>query len=156
MQDVLSGAVELVLSLKGSSIPDDMADALVSRLDLRSVFLTATESPQHMKEPSKAKAPWDQALQILPRLSSTHSLASAVDDAFSMKLQRKLASTVPPRPIVQLNFDDAFSHLSRLFRDGSEVIGVLEYTDSQCLQVRSESSPLPKARHACTPAIPAC
>ncbi|QPH06146.1 hypothetical protein C2857_004411 [Epichloe festucae Fl1] len=139
VQDVLSRAVELVLSLKGSSIPDDMADALVSRLDLRSVFLTATKSPQHMKEPSKAKAPWDEALQILPRLSSTHSLASAVDDAFSMKLQRKLASTVPPRPIVQLNFDDAFGHLSRLFRDGSEVIGVLEYTDSQCLQTFVQS-----------------
>ncbi|GAB0135995.1 hypothetical protein EsDP_00004314 [Epichloe bromicola] len=139
VQDVLSRAVELVLSLKGSSIPDDMADALVSRLDLRSVFLTATESPQHMKEPSKAKAPWDKALQILPRLGSTHSLASAVDDAFSMKLQRKLASTVPPRPIVQLNFDDAFGHLSRLFKDGSEVIGVLEYTDSQCLQTFVQS-----------------
>ncbi|KAG5993260.1 hypothetical protein E4U43_003559 [Claviceps pusilla] len=134
VQDVLSDAVELVLSLKGSSIPDDVADALVSRLDLRSVFLTATASPQSMKEPSIAKAPWDKALQILPRISTTHSLGTPVDDAFSMKLQRKLASTMPPRPIVQLEFDDAFGHLSRLFSDGSEVIGVLDYTDSQCLQ----------------------
>ncbi|KAG5932158.1 hypothetical protein E4U53_001457 [Claviceps sorghi] len=134
VQDVLGDAVDLVLSLKGASLPDDVADALVSRLNLRSVFLTATESPQYMKEPSKAKAPWDEALQILPRIDTTHSLGSAVDDAFSMKLQRKLASTMPPRPIVQLKFDDAFGHLSRLFKDGSEVIGVLDYTDSQCLQ----------------------
>ena len=135
---MLTGAVELVLSLKGSSVPDDVADALISRLYLRSVFLTATESPQYMKEPSKAKAPWDEALRILPRIGTTHSLGTAVDDAFSMKLQRKLASTMPPRPIVQLNFDDAFDHLSRLFKDGSEVIGVLDYTDSQCLQVRGK------------------
>ncbi|PHH90179.1 hypothetical protein CDD83_4338 [Cordyceps sp. RAO-2017] len=41
---------------------------------------------------------------------------------------------MPPRPIVQLSFDDAFGHLSRLCKDGSEVVGVLDYTDSQCLQ----------------------
>ncbi|KAG6005333.1 hypothetical protein E4U21_000248 [Claviceps maximensis] len=134
VQGVLSGAVELVRSLKGSSVPDDVAEALVSRLYLRSVFLAATESPQYMKEPLKAKDPWDKALKILPRINSTHSLGIPVDDAFSMKLQRKLASTMPPRPIVQLKFDDAFGHLSRLFKDGSEVIGVLNYTDSQCLQ----------------------
>ncbi|KAG5980011.1 hypothetical protein E4U55_004484 [Claviceps digitariae] len=134
VQDVLSDAVELVLSLKGSSVPDDTADALVGRLDLRRIFLKATESPQYMKEPAKAKIPWDEALQILPRIATTHALGKAVDDAFSMKLQRKLASTMPPRPIVQLKFDDAFGHLTRLFRDGSEVISVLDYTDSQCLQ----------------------
>lgn len=44
---------------------------------------------------------------------------------------------MPPRPIVQLGFDDAFGHLTRLFADGSEVIGVLDYVDSQCLLVRA-------------------
>ncbi|KAG6021881.1 hypothetical protein E4U41_002371 [Claviceps citrina] len=134
VRHVVAAAEELVLSLKGSSMPDGVADALVSRLHLRNVFLDATESPQYMKEPSKARAPWDEALQILPRIGTTHSLGTAVDDAFSSKLQRKLASTMPPRPIVQLKFDDAFGHLSRLFKDGAEVIGVLDYTDSQCLQ----------------------
>ncbi|KAK2600103.1 N-alpha-acetyltransferase, non-catalitic subunit [Conoideocrella luteorostrata] len=134
IQDVIIHAVELVLTLKGSSISDDVAHALISRLDLRSVFLTATESPQYMKEPLKARESWDKAVKILSQIKSTNPLGTAVDDAFSNKLQRKLASTMPPRPIVQLKFDDAFGHLSRLFKDGSEVIGVLEYTDSQCLQ----------------------
>ncbi|KAG6157516.1 hypothetical protein E4U37_007270 [Claviceps purpurea] len=134
VQDVLRGAVELVLSLKGSSVPDDVADALVSRLDLRMVFLEAMESPRHMRDVSRARAPWDNGLELLSRIETTHCLATAVDDAFSMKLQRKLASTMPPRPIVRLEFQDAFGHFSRLFRDGSEVVGVLQYADSQCLQ----------------------
>lgn len=112
-----------------------MADALTVRLHLRRVFLAAAECPQHMTDPQRARAPWTEALKLLPRLSSTHRLGKPVEEAFSAKLQRKLASTMPPRPIVELCFEDAFRHLSRLFEDGLEVIGALEYTDSQCLQV---------------------
>lgn len=119
-----------------------MIDALSSRLELRHIFLDATESFMHMKDPPKARVPWEEAINLLPRICSTHSLGKAVEDAFSPKLQRKLASTVPPRAIVQLKFDDAFNHLSRLFNDGLEVIGVLKYTDSQCLQVRTLVSPI--------------
>jgi hypothetical protein len=81
--------------------------------------------------------PWKEGISILSLLKETHHLGKPVDDSFSAKLQRKLASTVPPRPIVQLSFEDAFGHLSRLFKDGLEVIGVLDYTDPQCLQVCS-------------------
>ncbi|PFH62058.1 hypothetical protein XA68_15266 [Ophiocordyceps unilateralis] len=41
---------------------------------------------------------------------------------------------MPSRPIVELGFDEAYRHLSRLFEDGCEVIGALEYTNSRCLQ----------------------
>ncbi|GAO14205.1 hypothetical protein UVI_02001620 [Ustilaginoidea virens] len=145
VQDLLTDAAELILTLKGSTVPADIADALISRLDLRSVFLAATESPQHVKEPLRAKDAWEKALQILPRIRCSHSLGRPVDDAFSPKLQRKLASTMPPRPIVKLGFDDAFGHLFRLFKDGSEVMNVLEYTDSQCLQA---SAPLSQPKEA--------
>ncbi|KAG8419051.1 N-alpha-acetyltransferase, non-catalitic subunit [Metarhizium acridum] len=133
VKDVLKAARETVESLKGS-IPDGVSEALMSRLDLRCIFLDATESPQHLKNLPKARVPWEEAIAILPQISSTHFLTKSVEDAFSTKLQRKLASTMPPRPIVQLKFDDAFNHLSRLLKDGLEVIGVLEYTNSQCLQ----------------------
>ncbi|KAK9441947.1 Mak10 subunit, NatC N(alpha)-terminal acetyltransferase [Metarhizium brunneum] len=133
VKDVLKAARETVESLKGS-IPDSVSEALTSRLDLRYIFLDATESPQYLKNLPKARLPWEEAIAILPRISSTHSLTKSVEDAFSTKLQRKLASTMPPRPIVQLKFDDAFNHLSRLLKDGLDVIGVLEYTNSQCLQ----------------------
>ncbi|KAL5083399.1 hypothetical protein Trisim1_001503 [Trichoderma cf. simile WF8] len=132
IRDVIIEAIAALKSQRGS-ISDDLVDALLLRLELRHIFLDAVECPKHMKEPDMAKKPWKEGLTILPALKKSHSLASPVDEAFSAKLQRKLASTMPPRPIVQLDFDVAFGHLKSLFEDGLELIDVLHYTDSQCL-----------------------
>lgn len=128
------------LKSQRSSISDDLVEALLLRLKLRHIFLDAVECPKHMKEPDLAKTPWREGLAILPALKKSHNLASPVDEAFSAKLQRKLASTMPPRPIVQLDFDVAFGHLKGLFEDALELINVLHYTDSQCLLVSDASS----------------
>lgn len=134
IRKAITEARELLTSLQGA-VDGELLEALDCRLHLRDVFLSATECPQHVKHPERARLPWKEGISILPALKTTHHLVQPVDEAFSAKLQRKLASTVPPRPIVQLSFDDAFVHLSRLFEDGLGVIGVLHYTDSQCLQV---------------------
>ncbi|KAK5997018.1 Embryonic growth-associated-like protein [Cladobotryum mycophilum] len=132
IREVLAEAIELLRSLK-DVLREDLLDALVIRLELRQLFLDAVECPQHVKEPHLAREPWRKALEILPDINKTHSLGQPVEDAFSAKLQRKLASTMPPRPIIELKFDDAFGHLKNLFQDGLDVIGVLDYTNSQCL-----------------------
>lgn len=132
IQDVLLEAMAALKSQR-SSISDDLVEALLLRLKLRHIFLDAVECPKHMKEPDLAKTTWREGLAILPALKKSHNLASPVDEAFSAKLQRKLASTMPPRPIVQLDFDVAFGHLKGLFEDALELINVLHYTDSQCL-----------------------
>ena len=118
---------------------EELVDALSSRLKLRDIFLSAAECPQYVDNPDLARMPWDQGLALLSTIQSTHALGKPVEEAFSAKLQRKLASTVPPRPIVQLSFDDAFGHLTRLFQDGQEVINVLRFTNSQCLLVCSNN-----------------
>jgi len=124
-----------LLTSQRASIGEELTDALTSRLELRRIFLDAAECPQHVKDAAKARQPWEEAQAVLPKISATHALAKPVDEAFSAKLQRKLASTMPPRPIVELGFDDAFGHLSRLFADGLEVISILDYVDSQCILV---------------------
>lgn len=139
IRKAIRDARSILESLHGT-VDSEILDALDSRLSLRDIFLSTTECPQHVKHPERARLPWKEGISVLPDLKSTHHLGKPVEDAFSAKLQRKLASTVPPRPIVQLSFDDAFSHLSRLFKDGLEVIGVLDYTDPQCLQVRPLSA----------------
>jgi N-alpha-acetyltransferase 35, NatC auxiliary subunit len=126
-----------LLSTLTTDVNNDLREALDQRLQLRLYFLGATECPKHVKEPEVARKPWLEGLKILPAIKSSHALGKPVDDAFSAKLQRKLASTMPPRPIVQLEFEDACGHLLRLFTDGVELIDVLNYTDSQCLQVRN-------------------
>ncbi|KAI5462284.1 Mak10 subunit, NatC N-terminal acetyltransferase-domain-containing protein [Mariannaea sp. PMI_226] len=112
----------------------EAAKALDSRLQLRHLFLKAVRCPEHIKEPEVAREPWKEAVSIIPDIGKTHSMGKPVDEAFSAKLQRKLASTMPPRPIVQIKFEDAFGHLTRLFQDGTELMDVLTYADSQSLQ----------------------
>ncbi|KAH7321111.1 Mak10 subunit, NatC N-terminal acetyltransferase-domain-containing protein [Stachybotrys elegans] len=127
-------AAEAILKSRQGAAADQIVDALLARLELRRALLEAAECVQHMKEPGQMGEPWKKGLEILPRIKSTQGLGKPVDEAFSAKLQMKLASTMPPRPIVKIGFDDAFGHLQRLFQDGFEVVGVLNYTDSQCLQ----------------------
>lgn len=134
-----------LLEREQESIGRPMVEALASRLRLRDIFLSAAECPEHVYAPPKALEPWEVGIAILPAIKETHGLGTPVDESFSVKLQRKLASTVPPRPIVQLSFDDAFGHLSRLFNDGREVVTVLQYTNSQCLLVRREWPKTPPA-----------
>lgn len=50
---------------------------------------------------------------------------------------------MPPRPIVQLSFEEAYSHFRRLSVDGIEVVDVLRYADSQSLLVRAKLFLLP-------------
>jgi hypothetical protein len=135
IREALQDARNLLTSLRGSSVSIELIEALDSRLELRQIFLDVAETPQHRNDPEKARKPWTSGLPVLAKLGKTHALAQPVDDAFSVKLQRKLASTMPPRPIVQLSFDDALGHFTRLFRDGEQMIDVLKFHDTQSLQV---------------------
>lgn len=137
IQKAITECIDLVESLRGS-IADDILSGLSARLQLRRVFLKAAESPQHRRDMKRAQQPWIDAEPILSQIRDSHILAKPVEEAFSAKLQRKLASTMPPRPIVQLGFNEAFSYLNRLFEDGREVVTVLDYTNSQSLMVRLE------------------
>ncbi|KAF7587158.1 hypothetical protein BBP40_007666 [Aspergillus hancockii] len=51
------------------------------------------------------------------------------------KIQRKLASTVPPRPMVKINFEDALAHLKRLCKDAIDLLEVLDYCGPHNLKV---------------------
>jgi hypothetical protein len=79
---------------------------------------------------------WEELSRTLPELKTSHQLGKPVPESFSIKLQRKLASTVPPRPMVNVSFEDAFEHLERLCQDGVTASEVMNYHDSHSLMVR--------------------
>jgi N-alpha-acetyltransferase 35, NatC auxiliary subunit len=114
----------------------ETALALDARLELRYAFLRAIELADFRSHPEPMKTPWLQMKAVLENIKKTHSLGIVVPDCFSTKLQRRLASTMPPRPIVQLSFEDACPQWERMFEDGMELSDVLKYTDSQTLLVR--------------------
>ncbi|KAI3530505.1 Mak10 subunit [Colletotrichum abscissum] len=133
VRDVLKDA-SFILRQLSDSIPKETIEALNNRLLLRYTFLAAIDHTQYRTDPALIRSPWKEALDLLSGIKSTHALGKPVPEACSAKLQRKLASTMPPRPIVEISFDDAFGHLTKMISDGLEVVGVLDYTDAICLQ----------------------
>ena len=73
---------------------------------------------------------WDDCALSLPKIRKSAVSGQAVKEAFSVKIQRKLASTVPPRPIVEQSLDDTLEYLGRMCRDGKDVLRALDYRGS--------------------------
>ena len=119
---------------KASAIPPEIKKALECRLRFRAAFLKTVETADS-RTSTDIKTLWADLLAVVPNIKLSAWLGKPVPASFSVKLQRKLASTVPPRPIVQVSQEDAFDHLERLCRDGSAVVEVLKYYDSHSLMV---------------------
>jgi len=115
-------------------IGSDLKRALGCRLRFRAQFLKIVDMADS-RTPTDIKDLWTALLATLPDIKTSTHLGKAVPSSFSTKIQRKLASTVPPRPIVQVSQEAAFEHLERLCRDASVVVEVLKYYDSHSLMV---------------------
>lgn len=154
VRELLAHAYGTVTSLGTAGHNPEVVEAILNRLEIRIRLLEAVQSPQHLKDQEKLREPWQEALLVLPKVEKTHSLGEPVEAAFSVKLQRKLASTMPPRAIAKIEFGEAFKHLSRLFHDGLELADVLKFSDSQSLFVSlrlnmKTTGFLTSCRHSC-------
>ncbi|KAI1381094.1 Mak10-domain-containing protein [Hypoxylon crocopeplum] len=117
-----------------SDVTKDISAALDLRLELRIAFLRAIDlSGLRKANPDSLKMPWVQMSGLLEHIKKQHPLGKPVPDAFSTKLQRQLASTMPPRPMVQPSFDECYGHFQRLFQDGIDIMDVLKYSEPQSL-----------------------
>lgn len=92
-------------------------EAIHSRINLQMGFLIATRDA--LDSTSEAvKSSWHRFSVILESVRVTHHVGTPVLDATSAKIQRRLASSVPPQPVFELGFDRAVEFLSRLCKDG--------------------------------------
>lgn len=126
------------------------------RLNFRGLIL----GTMNMEEPpSISTKDWDSVSSYVPIMKKTHPLGKSVIDSFSPKIQRRLASTVPPRPIVELSFDDASIKLEALCRDCREAVRIINLQPDSAEQLKAllwsfssrKPEPLPYAR-ACVSA----
>ncbi|KAI1128007.1 Mak10-domain-containing protein [Nemania abortiva] len=133
VKGLLRNAITQLRALS-DDFPQEICVALESRLELRIAFLEAVDLSVIRNDISEApKLPWIQMRRLIDDIESQHKLAKLVPEAFSTKLQRRLASTMPPRPMVKLSFEECIAHFKRFFQNGNEVIDVLQYTDPQSL-----------------------
>ncbi|KAI0025853.1 Mak10-domain-containing protein [Xylariomycetidae sp. FL0641] len=117
-----------------NDVPKDISLALDMRIELRMAFLRAIDLGMLLGvNVDTLKMPWIQMKGLMERIEEQNSLGKPVPEAFSTKLQRRLASTMPPRPIVRLSFEECSGHFKRLFQDGHDVSDVLKYSDTQSL-----------------------
>ncbi|KAL7274555.1 N-alpha-acetyltransferase, non-catalitic subunit [Rhizina undulata] len=148
--ELLNSAV-IWLEESKSMFSEDIYKALSSRLLLRRAFLLGI-SRDIWSWKDRSTMEWDLCLQHLPEVKETHKLGKPVPKAFSWTVQRKLESQVPPRPMVDITFEEAMQHLESLLNDSKEILRVLDYQGPasliklfQCLMLR-RSGPLPYVR----------
>ena len=115
--------------------PKDVVAALQSRLDFRETFLTAMDVAELRVQPDTLRTPWTLMAATVKNIKNSRGLGVAVPGAFNTKMQGKLASTMPPRPIVQPSLDEALEHWTQLLEDAAEAVAVLKYEDPQSLLV---------------------
>lgn len=106
------------------TIKDEIRTALRARLDLRKAFLLATNLEEGISNAERPES-WSLCSQMLSKTCLITTPGVSVVSAFSPKIQRRLASTVPPRPIVNISFDDAHTFFVRTCVCAREAFGIL-------------------------------
>lgn len=99
---------DALLWLQGADLAEGPRQALISRLQFRKDFLLSAGGD----EPR-----WEALITVVPHIQQSHTLASAIPEAFSDKVQRQLATSTPPRPMLDLTWDEACQKWTKMFDD---------------------------------------
>lgn len=91
--------------------------AIVGRLKFRRGFLHAIALESSLAR-QQHTAIWSSCLALLSELTKSQEYGTPVPTCFSAKIQRRLASTVPPRPLISTSITDAHDYVKRLLEDG--------------------------------------
>ncbi|KAE8151173.1 amino-acid N-acetyltransferase subunit Mak10 [Aspergillus avenaceus] len=114
------------LDEQGDSINEKVKEAIRCRLLFRREFFLALDQDIDVLE-SRSTDHFSFCLSQQALLTESTPLGVPVPESFSWKIQRKLASTIPPRPVVKISFEDALAHLKRLCQDAIDLMEVLHY-----------------------------
>lgn len=79
---------------------DEVQGALTARLRFRQRFL---ESLMGETETFEERNIWEDMKEELDIIKETHSLSRSTPEAFSEKIQRQLATSTPPRPMLHVS-----------------------------------------------------
>lgn len=135
-----------VLSILGSArsrLPElglkpPLHDALKARLDVRYFLLNMLHNCS-IGIPSD-KISIEELTSLINFVEKTKDLGQPVSaDAFTLKMQRRLASSVPPRPMIVTPKDEAFIFFKQLVTDATRAFEVLKITCSVDLLVAYQS-----------------
>ncbi|BFZ61026.1 N-alpha-acetyltransferase, non-catalitic subunit [Saitoella coloradoensis] len=104
-------------------LTNKVAQALQSRIALRWAFLVALSTPSI----AESITAFQLCLEHVEDASETRSSAKEVPKAFSMSVQRTLASQIPPRQMMLMSVDDGYAYLERMCSDMRGLMVISEY-----------------------------
>ena len=109
--------------LETAEMRSELKTAIEIRMMFRQEFLNALQSDGQLGVKSQSHLP---CLPLLGDIKGSSRLSKRVEESFSLKIQRTLTSSVPPRPMVTVEFNDAISHLERLCNDATDAGQLLQ------------------------------
>ena len=95
--------------------------AIAERLELRKALLRAMAlTPTEDLLPSAISDAWGIVSKRLMSIQASHGAGLPLREAFTSKIPYGLASTVPPKPIVDVPFNEAIAIIKCLCEDSQE------------------------------------
>ncbi|OAL25921.1 hypothetical protein AYO22_04548 [Fonsecaea multimorphosa] len=117
-----------------SNLSQPLKRALKDRIDARSAFLRLFHSCELRERPASSTLEADLAL--IKAIEETSILGRPTPNvAFTLKMQRGLASSVPPRPMIVIEKEKSFSFFNQLLTDTTTAFQMLDITCSSDLLV---------------------
>ncbi|KAK4542706.1 hypothetical protein LTR36_006278 [Oleoguttula mirabilis] len=99
---LLDDALRFITTL---NLPADTSEALKARLAFRRNYLAALIDDTD---------DWPDLIARMEVIDSTNSLGRPLREAFSDKVQRQLATSTPPRPMLQVSWKDAYARWTKM------------------------------------------
>lgn len=97
--------------LSEATIADDTKAALEARLQFVRTYLALLLNDLN---------DWSDLIGILETVAHSHNLATAIPEAFSEKVQRQLATSTPPRPMLEMSWQEAHEKWTKMCAEISE------------------------------------
>ncbi|KAI5787129.1 Mak10 subunit, NatC N-terminal acetyltransferase-domain-containing protein [Geopyxis carbonaria] len=125
VSNLVTDAREWLMANEGR-FPKEILAALLVRLSLRhNMLLDLSRDAGAYRD--RETLSWNDSLERIKEVVATHELGKPVEEAWSTSVQRKLASQVPPRPIVEFSFDKAVVCLRQLCNEAMDLTKLLDF-----------------------------
>ncbi|KIW92978.1 uncharacterized protein Z519_06827 [Cladophialophora bantiana CBS 173.52] len=120
--------------IQNSNLPQPLKGALKDRVDARSAFLQLFHSCELRERPTEPIL--EENLALIKTIEETSTLGRPTSTVmFTLKMQRGLASSVPPRPMIVIEKDKALPFFRQLLTDTTTAFQMLDITSSSDLLV---------------------
>jgi len=131
---LLNEALEIVETEIGKESSQSL-EAIKARLKFRLKFLEIVSNTTSSKMARRSAL--EKCLNLLPTISTTMGLGKELPEAFSTRIQSKLSTQVPPRPMVSIDPKEAATSLKTLLNNLVEIEGIYDYNSPHQIMVLS-------------------